>query len=404
MTDDPLLSVRDLEKHYPVRSGLLRRVTDHVKAVDGISFDVEAGEVVGLVGESGCGKSTAATTLLHLEEPTGGEVRFRGDRVADQSRSERKAFRRNAQVVFQDPDSAFDPQATVGESIADPLATHGLRDEDRQREIVADVLERIGLSADDADRYPHEFSGGQKQRIALARALVLDPDLLVADEPVSALDVSIQADILSLLADLRDELDLGILLISHDLDVVRQICDRVAVMYLGEIVEIGPTEALFENPQHPYTEGLLAAIPDPDPRNRGGTVELRGDVPDPIDPPSGCSFHPRCPRVIPPDEYAFDDGEYRAVLDLRLALRDDDVDTARHDTAAALREAYSVPETLTDDDAEAVLGDAIDDVLGGDRERALDRLEAFATPCERHDPALRPTNERQSAACLRHTR
>ncbi|MFC6734768.1 ABC transporter ATP-binding protein [Halolamina salina] len=404
MTDEPLLSVRDLEKHYPVRSGLLRRVTDHVKAVDGISFDVEAGEVVGLVGESGCGKSTAATTLLHLEEPTGGEVRFQGEAVADQSRSERKAFRRNAQVVFQDPDSAFDPQATVGESIADPLATHGLRDEERQREIVADVLERIGLSADDADRYPHEFSGGQKQRIALARALVLDPDLLVADEPVSALDVSIQADILSLLADLRDELDLGILLISHDLDVVRQICDRVAVMYLGEIVEIGPTEALFEDPQHPYTEGLLAAIPDPDPRNRGGTVELRGDVPDPIEPPSGCSFHPRCPRVIPPDDYAFDDGEYRAVLDFRLALRDDDIDTERHDTATALREAYDVPETLTDDDAEAVLDGAIDDLLGGGRERALDRLEAFATPCERDDPVLRSTNERQSAACLRHTR
>jgi peptide/nickel transport system ATP-binding protein len=404
MTDEPLLSVRDLEKHYPVRSGLLRRVTDHVKAVDGISFDVEAGEVVGLVGESGCGKSTAATTLLHLEEPTGGSVRFRGETVADQSRSERKAFRRNAQVVFQDPDSAFDPQATVGESIADPLATHGLRDEQRQREIVADVLERIGLSADDADRYPHEFSGGQKQRIALARALVLDPELLVADEPVSALDVSIQADILSLLADLRDELGLGILLISHDLDVVRQICDRVAVMYLGEIVEIGPTEALFENPQHPYTEGLLAAIPDPDPRNRGGTVELRGDVPDPIDPPSGCSFHPRCPQVIPPEGYEFADGEYRALLDFRLALREDDIDTERHDTATALREAYEVPGTLSDDDAEAVLDEAIDDVLGGDRERALDRLGAFATPCERDDPALRSTNERQSAACLRHTR
>ena len=404
MTDEPLLSVRDLAKQYPVRSGLLRRVTDHVTAVDGISFDVHAGEVVGLVGESGCGKSTAATTLLHLEEPTGGSVRFHGENVADQSRAERKAFRRNAQVVFQDPDSAFDPQATVGESIADPLATHGLRDEQRQREIVADVLERIGLSADDADRYPHEFSGGQKQRIALARALVLDPELLVADEPVSALDVSIQADILSLLADLRDELDLGILLISHDLDVVRQICDRVAVMYLGEIVEIGPTEALFEEPQHPYTEGLLAAIPDPDPRNRGETVELRGDVPDPIDPPAGCSFHPRCPKVIPPTEYEFADGVFRSVLDFRLALQDDDIDTDRHDTATALREAYDLPETLADDDAEAVLGDAIDDVLGGDRERALDRLGAFDTPCAREDPALRPTNERQSAACLRHTR
>jgi len=291
MTDDAILSVRDLEKHYPVRSGILRRVTGHVKAVDGVSFEVREGETVGLVGESGCGKSTTATSLLRLEEPTGGEVYFEGEDITEYGDDDETEFRRRAQMVFQDPNSAFDPRMTVGESVAEPLGIHGLRDEERQQEIVADLLERVGLSANDADRYPHEFSGGQKQRIALARALILNPDLLVADEPVSALDVSVQAEILSLLDDLQAELDLSMLLISHDLGVVRQVCDRVGVMYLGEMVEMGPTEELFENPQHPYTEALLASIPDPDPRKRGDAVELTGDVPDPSNPPAGCSFH-----------------------------------------------------------------------------------------------------------------
>ncbi|MFB6268957.1 MAG: ABC transporter ATP-binding protein, partial [Halobacterium sp.] len=319
MTDDALLAVRDLEKHYPVRSGLLRRVTDHVQAVDGVSFDVREGETVGLVGESGCGKSTTATSLLRLEEPTAGDVYFDGEDITEYDKTEQKEFRRRAQMVFQDPNSAFDPRMTVGESVAEPLAIHGLRDDDRQQEIVADILERVGLSADDADRYPHEFSGGQKQRIALARALVLNPDLLVADEPVSALDVSVQAEILALLDDLQSELGLSMLLISHDLGVVRQVCDRVGVMYLGEIVEMAPTEELFEAPQHPYTEALLDSIPEPDPRDRGEAIELTGDVPDPQNPPTGCSFHPRCPRVVPPEDFEFADGEFRAVLDFRLA-------------------------------------------------------------------------------------
>ncbi|WP_232687406.1 ABC transporter ATP-binding protein [Halobacterium zhouii] len=410
--EDAILSVRDLEKHYPVRSGLLRRVTGHVKAVDGVSFDVREGETVGLVGESGCGKSTTATSLLRLEEPTGGEVFFEGEDITEYDKTEQKEFRRRAQMVFQDPNSAFDPRMTVGESVSEPLAIHGLRDDERQEEIVSDLLERVGLSAEDADRYPHEFSGGQKQRIALARSLVLNPDLLVADEPVSALDVSVQAEILSLLDELQAELGLSMLLISHDLGVVRQICDRVGVMYLGEIVEVGTTEELFEDPQHPYTEALLASIPEPNPRQRGDAVELTGDVPDPSNPPTGCSFHPRCPRVIPPEAYDFEDGEYRSVLDLRLAVEGADVDLELHDDEADLREAFGVPATLSDPDAEAVLSDAIEDVVAAGEqaendpadeqayEHAVERLrEAFTSVCEREKPSLQDTDAGHPAAC-----
>ena len=402
MTENALLSVRNLEKHYPVRSGLLRRVTGHVKAVDGVSFDVREGETVGLVGESGCGKSTTATSLLRLEEPTGGEVYFDGEDITEYGSSDEQEFRRRAQMVFQDPNSAFDPRMTVGESVAEPLGIHGLRDEGRQQKIVEDILERVGLAASDADRYPHEFSGGQKQRIALARALVLNPDLLVADEPVSALDVSVQAEILSLLDDLQQELGLSMLLISHDLGVVRQVCDRVGVMYLGELVEMAPTEELFANPQHPYTEALLASIPDPNPRRRGGAVELTGDVPDPSNPPSGCSFHPRCPRVVPPEGYDFPEDSFREVLDFRLAVEHDDVDDDLS-SAAAVREAYDIPPELPDGDADAVLGAAIEDVLAGDSEAAAERLgDAFSTVCERETPTLAETDAGHPAACHLH--
>jgi peptide/nickel transport system ATP-binding protein len=403
MTEEVLLSVRDLEKHYPVRSGLLRRVSGHVEAVDGVSFDVREGETFGLVGESGCGKSTTATSLLRLEEATGGEVYFDGEDITEYDSAAEKRFRRRAQVVFQDPTTAFDPRMTVGESVAEPLAIHGITETHRRNEIVADLLDRVGLDATDAHRYPHEFSGGQKQRIALARALVLNPDLLVADEPVSALDVSVQAEILSLLDGLQAELGLSMLLISHDLGVVRQVCDRVAVMYLGEIVEKGPTEELFADPQHPYTEALLASIPTPDPRERGDAVELTGDVPDPSNPPSGCSFHPRCPRVVPPADYAFDDGVYRSVLDFRLAVEAGDEDPADYDDAAAVRAAHDIPAELSDPDADAELAGAVDTFVAGDVEAAADRLaDAFGTVCERDAPRLQGTEVGHLAACHLH--
>jgi len=427
-----LFEVRDLEKHYPVTEGMLRREVGRVRAVDGISFDVEAGETVGIVGESGCGKSTAATAMLRLEEPTGGEVRFDGESVTDCSKAELKRFRRRAQMIFQDPTSSFDPRMSIGESVAEPLRIHGMRDRDRRRCIVEDLLERVGLSGADADRYPHELSGGMKQRVALARALAVNPDLLVADEPVSALDVSIQAGILALLSDLQDEFDLAVVLISHDMGVVRQVCDRVNVMYLGEIVEQGPTEAVFEDPKHPYTEALMASIPRPDPRRRGEGIELTGDVPSPSNPPPGCRFHTRCPRVIPPEGYDLDGTEWRRVMDLRGRLRrgaldveellerhaDEGADTdavegidetgasgavGESRVAAAVRAEFDLPERLSDPDAAPVLAAALSDVTDGDLEGARERLaEAFPTVCEREHPELRPVGPDRTVGCHLH--
>lgn len=402
--DEPLLAVRGLEKHYPIRSGLLRRVTGHVRAVDGVSFDIHRGETLGLVGESGCGKSTTAEAILDLESPTGGEVRFDGEPVSARSGDDERAFRRRAQIVFQDPGSAFDPRMTVGESIREPLSIQGLDDADRAAAIVQDLLERVGMSAADADRYPSEFSAGQTQRLALARSLVLDPELLIADEPVSALDVSIQAEILDLLSTLQTDLDLTILLISHDIGVVREICDRVGVMYLGELVEIGPTGEVMDSPQHPYTEALLESVPEPDPRTAEESVALSGDVPDPVDPPSGCSFHPRCPKVIPPAEYTFEEGVFPRLLDLRMALEDGDIDPARFDSPDAIRSSFDLPTTLADETAEAVIVDVTRSIVDGDVASARDRLAGeFGTICERRDPRLRETDAGHLAMCHLHS-
>jgi peptide/nickel transport system ATP-binding protein len=413
-----LFEVRDLVKHYPVTEGVLRREVGRVRAVDGISFEVEAGETVGVVGESGCGKSTAATAMLRLEEPTDGEVFFDGESVVEYSKAELKRFRRRAQMIFQDPTSSFDPRMSIGESVAEPLRIHGMRDRHRRGRIVADLLERVGLSANDADRYPHELSGGMKQRVALARALSVNPDLLVADEPVSALDVSVKAEILALLDDLQREFDLAVVLISHDMGVVRQVCDRVNVMYLGEIVERGPTEAVFEDPSHPYTEALMSSIPKPDPRRREAGIELTGEVPSPSNPPPGCRFHTRCPRVIPPDGYDLDGREWRRVMDLRSRLRRGAFDveellerhggatagTADEDTvAAAVRTEFSLPDSLSDAAAESVLTEALSDVAGGSAARAHERLaEAFPTVCEREHPELRSLGAGRTAACHLH--
>lgn len=417
----PLIRVDGLEKHYPITKGVLKREVGRVRAVDGISFDVHPGETVGLVGESGCGKSTAATTMIRLEEPTGGSVFYDGEDVNEYDGKELKRFRRKAQMIFQDPDSSFDPRMTIGESVAEPLAIHGMRDRERRRGIVTNLLERVGLSAEDIDRYPHEFSGGQKQRIALARALVVNPDLIVADEPVSALDVSIQAEILSLINEIQEEFGLGIVFISHNLGVIRQVCDRVNVMYLGEIVESGPTEELFENPQHPYTRALLSSIPSPDPRQRGQGVELTGDVPSPSNPPSGCRFHTRCPEVIQPAGYDFEQPNWRSVMDFRerVSLREIDLDAVREFVAAergidedavapeameaTIREEFDIPERLTDRSAESVLSRSFEHVLAGEFERADELLSTeFETVCERAAPALADTDAGHPAACHLH--
>lgn len=290
----PLLEVTDLVKHYPVRGGVLRRQVGTVHAVDGVSFSLAPGETLGLVGESGCGKSTVARSVLRLVEPSSGEIRLNGEEITRLSKSELRAYRRSMQIVFQDPFASLNPRMTAGDIVGEPLTVHGLASGGRKQERVAELFQQVGLRADQMKNYPHQFSGGQRQRICIARALSLGPSLIVCDEPVSALDVSIQAQVINLLIDLQRQRNFSYLFIAHDLAVVAHISHRVAVMYLGRIVEIADKAELFANPRHPYTQALLASVPTANPRVKRLTPLVEGDVPSPINPPSGCAFHTRC--------------------------------------------------------------------------------------------------------------
>jgi oligopeptide transport system ATP-binding protein len=298
---DVLLEVRDLVKHYPVASGFFGRHAGVVRAVDGVSFTIRRGETLGLVGESGCGKTTTGRCILQLERPTSGSIRFEGQELTTLGPEALRTVRRRMQVIFQDPYSSLNPRMTVGQIVEEPLAVHGLVPDAAARAArVWELLGQVGLLPQHARRYPHELSGGQRQRVGIARALSLEPSLIVCDEPVSALDVSIQAQIINLLEDLRRELGLTYLFVAHDLSVVRHISDRVAVMYLGRIVELADRQALYETPRHPYTRALLSAVPIPDPEveARREHIVLGGEVPSPLRPPPGCAFHPRCPVAV----------------------------------------------------------------------------------------------------------
>lgn len=298
---NPLLELQDLRVHFPVNAPLFGKSPGAVKAVDGVSVKLDAGDVLGLVGESGCGKSTLARALFRLTPITSGRIMFEGQDIAALSRHELRLMRRKMQMVFQDPCASLNPRMTVFDAIAEPIRVHGLARRNELAGRVGALMERVGLAARFMKKYPHEFSGGQRQRIAIARALALGPSLLVADEPVSALDVSVQAQILNLLADLMREEGLSLILISHDLSVVRHLSRRVAVMYLGRIVELAPVEELFQNPLHPYTRALLNAVPAPDPESEKARIQVhvKGDPPSPINPPPGCPFHPRCTKATP---------------------------------------------------------------------------------------------------------
>ncbi len=329
---DPLIKVRGLKKHFPITKGILSRTHGYLRAVDGVSFDLLRGETLGLVGESGCGKTTTGRSILRLIEPTDGHVEFDGQDILGLKSAEMRSLRRRMQIIFQDPYSSLNPRMTVGGMLGEALKIHKLAEGSARQGKIEELLETVGLTKNHAQRYPHEFSGGQRQRIGIARALAVNPDFIVADEPVSALDVSIQAQIVNLMQELQDRLSLTYLFVAHDLSVVKHISDRVAVMYLGRIVEITTSDQLYDTPQHPYTQALMSAVPIPHPGRKKSRTVLKGDVPSPANIPTGCPFHPRCPeredictRVVP-DLLRIDDNHHVACL-LRTGQKEEQPNT-----------------------------------------------------------------------------
>ena len=414
-TQETLLEVDDLKTYYE-DGGLLS--SNPVKAVDGVSFEIKRGETLGLVGESGCGKSTLGRTLMRLEKATAGDVKLNGTDITTLSGADLKQFRNDVQMVFQDPDSSLNERMTVGEIIREPLDVHDWKSPDERRARVRELLETVGLQEEHYYRYPHQFSGGQRQRIGIARALALEPEFIILDEPVSALDVSVQAKILNLLEDLQDEFGLTYLFIAHDLAVVRHICDRVAVMYLGNIMEIGPADEMFESPANPYTHALLSSIPEPDPTVARDRITLRGTPPSPRDPPAGCPFSTRCPVKIRPDQYTdIDDELWKRIEVFREVLRErsraepslsdrvrkllgrETIQSGMNETLAELFGELDVPVSVMDH-----LREAADYAENGDEDAARSYLrEEFGSVCDSERPDQLGVGDRgRMSLCHRH--
>ncbi|WP_266080189.1 ABC transporter ATP-binding protein [Haladaptatus caseinilyticus] len=418
---EPLLTVRGLKKHFDQSSGVLDRLvgeTGSVRAVDGVDLTVHEGETLAIVGESGCGKSTLGRTVLNLHDATAGSVTYHGEDITELSASEMRPYRRNLQMIFQDPLASLNPRQTVGEILTAPMEVHGIGANAEERlERAKELLQRVGLKPAHIDRYPNQFSGGQQQRVGIARALSLEPELIIADEPVSALDVSVQAQILNLLDELQDEFGLSLVFIAHNLSVVRHVADRVAVMYLGKIVETAPVAELYDDPQHPYTKSLLSAVPRIDPGDRDERIILEGTVPSPLNPPSGCRFHTRCPMVIPPDDWPGTEEEFRSAFTFRNRVLSGELDPHAAKTRLSAEgkrtddesvASYLVTQLLPCDSAD-LPPEAVDAVRKAATELAAERrdqaeeavIAAFPSPCERETPQVVQAGEAHAAACHR---